>query len=258
VDCVRLERIDLRASLSSWITTAMTSLHAAFHEGLGGYINWPTTSSPAAYRDPDAFSRCANMFEWYFRQPSCQACPPGGRTWVYETSQAIIGRHSIADARAFYRRHLLFNSEVTCRLETMLHRYRIRPENTIAVSWRGTDSVVDGRPRTPIETYFPVIDAILEAEPDAAIFAKPEEHGAAEALLRRYERVIIPSEFFTAPTGATQMQDWLSTETGYERGMQVILLILTFARCKYLVRNPANLSEIASYLSDGTVLRFGL
>jgi hypothetical protein len=255
MQCVSLERVDLRASLSSWITTAMTSLNAAFQEGFGGYINWPRPRSPAAYRDANAFARCPNMFEWYFCQPSCEACPPGAPAWVYEASQAVIGRHSIADKRTFYRRHLLFNTDVTSRMEDLLRKHRIRPENTIAVSWRGTDSVVDGRLRTPIEKYFPVIDGILEAEPEAVIFAKPEERGAAEALLRRYERTIIPSEFFTAKTGETRMQDWLSSATGFERGMQVLLLILVFARCKYLLRNLANLSEIASHLSDGKVIR---
>jgi hypothetical protein len=140
-------------------------------------------------------------------------------------------------------------------VENLLRSYCIRPENTIAVSWRGTDSVVDGRPRTPIEKYFPVIDAILAAEPETAIFAKPEERGTAEALRRRYERTIIPSEFFTANTAETRMQDWLSPDAGYERGMQVLLLILVFAQCKYLLRNQANLSEIATHLSDGMVIR---
>jgi hypothetical protein len=89
MDCVSLERIDVRASLSSWITMAMRSLNAAFREGFVGYINWPEPRSPAAYRDANAFARCSNMFEWYFSQPSCQTCAPGAQTWVWEGSQAL-------------------------------------------------------------------------------------------------------------------------------------------------------------------------
>ena len=254
---VYLERKDLGASLSSWITTAMNALNAAFAEGLTGYIHWPEHRCPSAYHDREAFARCPNMFEWYFDQPWCQAERPSATPiWVYEDSHAITSRHPIDDFSAFYRHYLLFNNDVAARLDALLTRYGLRPEHAIAVSWRGTDNVIDGRPRTPIEKYFPVIDAILEAEPDIAIVAKPEERGATETLLHRYPKAIVPSEFFIADAGEKQMQDWVSPASGYERGMQAVLLILLFSKCKYLLKNNANLSDIATRLSVGKVIGF--
>jgi hypothetical protein len=252
---VYLERKDLGASLSSWIDSAMSALNAAFAEGLTGYIHWPELYSPRAYRDRAAFDRCPNMYEWYFDQPWCPGRRPAAAPrWVFEDAQAITNRHPIADISAFYRQHLRFNADVVARLEALLARYGMRPEHAIAVSWRGTDNVSDGRPHIPIETLFPTIDEILEAEPDLAIVAKPEERGAAEALRRRYPHVIVPAEFFLADAGETRMQDWVNPASGYERGIEVVLLILLFSRCKYLLKNSANLSSIAARLSVGEVI----
>jgi hypothetical protein len=254
---VSLERKDRGASLSSWINSALNALNAAFGEGLRGYIHWPECRCPTAYFDREAFARCPNMFEWYFDQSCGQVARPAGLPiWIYEETHAIVSRHPIANYSTFFRRYLRFNSAVTARLEALLAHYGLRPEQAIAVSWRGTDNVVDGRPRIPIDNYFPVIDAILEAEPDIAIVAKPEERGATEALLQRYPKTIVPAEFFIAEAGEKRMQDWVSPASGYERGMQVVLLILLFSRCKYLLKNNANLSDIATRLSDGSVFGF--
>ncbi|MGE4053814.1 MAG: hypothetical protein AB7F99_03350, partial [Vicinamibacterales bacterium] len=142
MSCVYLERKDLGASLSSWITTAMNALNAAFAEGLTGYVHWPEHHSPRAYRDSEAFERCPNMFAWYFDQPWCQAEPPSGApVWVYEDAHEIISRHPINNFSAFFRKYLVFNNDVVTRLDALLARYALRPEHAIAVSWRGTDNV---------------------------------------------------------------------------------------------------------------------
>jgi hypothetical protein len=196
------------------------------------------------------------MFEWYFRQPWCQAKPPSDAAiWVHEESEAVLNRHPIENFYAFYRNHLFFNDDVIARFEALSRKYVLRPERTIAVSWRGTDNTTDGRPPTRIERYFPVIDELLEAEPDSALLIKPEERGAADALLERYPKAILPSEFFVALPGGRRMQDWVSPASGYQRGMQAALLILLFSRCKYLLKNESNLGDIATRLSVGTVIR---
>ena len=251
---VNLERTELRASLSSWITSAMNALNAAAHEWLIGYIHWPRHRCPKAYDDDEAFARCPNMFEWYFDQPCCRAHPSTAPIWPFEDSHPRITKHPMVDDGAFYRRHLLFNRNVTDRFESLVASHGLRLGETIAVSWRGTDNVADGRPRVPIEQYFPVIDRILEVEPDLAVFVKAEEQGATDTLLRRYPNAITVPEFFSARAGESQMQDWVSPAPGYERGMQVALLILLFSRCKFLLKINANLSDIAARLSSGTVI----
>ena len=251
---VNLERTELRASLSSWINSAMNALNAASREGLTGYIHWPQHRCPKAYHDSEAFARCPNMFEWYFHQACCRAHPSTAPIWAYEDSHPVITRHPIADYRAFFRQHLLFNRDVTERLENLVARHGLCLDNTIAVSWRGTDNVIDGRPRVTIEQYFPVIDRILEVARDFDLFVKAEEQGATDTLLRRYPKAIALPEYFTASAGETQMQDWVSPASGYERGMQVVLLILLFSKCKFLLKNNANLSDIATRLSFGRVI----
>jgi hypothetical protein len=53
-------------------------------------------------------------------------------------------------------------------------------------------------------------------------------------------------EHHCADAGEKQMQDWVSPASGYERGMQAVLLILLFSKCKYPLKNNANLSDIAT------------
>jgi hypothetical protein len=253
--CVKLERRDRGSSISSWIALAMNALNAAFAEGMVGYIHWPELKSPRAYYDAAAFRRRANMFDWYFDQPWCtDAGATSDETWVFEDAHRLIERYPIANVSTFFRQHLVFNADVVGRLDALLARYSLAPARAIAIAWRGTDNVTDGRARVPIESFFPAIDRILDAEPDLAIVAKPEERGAAEALLRRYPHAIVPAEFFMADTGATSMQDWISPASGYERGMQAALMILLFSKCRYLLKNNANLSDIATRLSFGHVI----
>lgn len=247
---VILERKDKDASLASWINTAMNALHAADCEGLAGHIHWPAHSCPWAYQDAEAFARCPNMFEWYFEQPRLPVPPPeGSPVWVYEDRPDLIERHPLRTERSFYPLHLRPNATVRARFDALLAQLPLQPARTIAVAWRGTDIGVDGRPRTPITAYFPVIDALLAQEPDLAIVAKPEQQGAADALRQRYPQVHIPAGFFLAPDGTTQMQDRVHPAPGFERGMQAVLLILLLARSKFLLKNSANLADCAARLS---------
>lgn len=252
--CVKLERTERGSSMSSWITLAMNALHAAFAEGVNGCVHWPATRCPRAYFDAEAFSRRPNMFDWYFHQPWCeQDRAAADETWRWEHAYVLADRHPIVDLSAFFRRYLIFNADVADRFERLSSSYGLHPSRTIALAWRGTDNVVDGRPRVPIESFFPVVDRLLDAEPDLAIVAKPEERGAAEMLLRRYPNAIVPQEFFIAESGEPLMQDWVNPASGYERGMQVALLMLLYSKCRYLLKNNANLSDIATRLSTGTV-----
>ena len=251
---VLLERKDRSASLSSWITSTMNMLHAAVATGFTAHVHWPAHRCPGAYHDEAAFALRPNMFDWYFDQWWCPAPPAFAvEKWVGDDI-AIVRDHPIDDYWAFYARYLVFNAEVRARFEALLARHALRPEKTVAIAWRGTDSVVDGRPAVPMESFFSRIDALLEAEPDLAIVAKPEERGAADALRARYPRAIVPAEFFIAETGEPQMQDWVHPAPGFERGMEAMLLILLFSRCRYLLKNDSNLSDVATRLSTGTVI----
>src|SRR5438045_1992053 len=95
---VHLERRDLSASLSSWITTAMNMLNAAIARGSIGYVYWPEHRCPRAYHDGGAFSRCPNTFEWYFDQWWYDPLPASAtETWVYEVTCSLTNQHPIAD-----------------------------------------------------------------------------------------------------------------------------------------------------------------
>jgi len=251
---VILRRKDRDASLASWINTTMNALQAAQAEGLAAYVDWPADACPSAYGEAAAFARCPNMFEWYFEQPALARSPGDGcPVWIYEDMQAMVVRHQAFERRHFYPRHLRPNAAVLARLQALLERHAIDPARTIAVAWRGTDNVVDGRTRRPITDCYAEIDALLDADPGLSIVAKPEEQDAADALCRRYPQALVPPEFFLAPPGSTQMQDRINPAPGFERGMQPVLLMLLYARCRFLLKNSANLADCAAWMSSGRV-----
>jgi len=72
-------------------------------------------------------------------------------------------------------------------------------------------------------------------------------------MLDRYPQAFSMSEFFSAETGERQMMDRINPVRGYERGKQVVLLILFYSRCKYLFKNASNMTNVAGYLSHGEV-----
>jgi len=259
---VYLEKSDTGATLSTWYYCGMWQLYTAHQMGMRGYLHWPQVwnRSLIPHQDPAAFAACPNMYDWYCEQPdwSEPGMPPRDLTWEWETCPET-GKHCLMTQplwyiRAFFKESLRFNATVKARTAALVEKYKINFANTLAVSWRGCDSYTDGRPRMPIQTYYPFIDEILEKEPNLAIFATAEETTIVETLQQRYPQVFTISEFFSAPLGYTGHSEYVNPASGYERGMQTCMLISVLAGCKYYVKNRSSMAGIASWLSDGHIV----
>ncbi len=261
-ETVYLEKSDIGATLATWIYCCMWQLYAAEKFGMRGYIHWPQQQNRSLqpYQDPVMFARMPNMFDWYFVQPHFPSgeVPPRDKTWLWENCPET-GVHSLmsqplAFIKEYYREKFKFNDAVEERGKALVSRYGINFDKTIGLSWRGTDSVTDGRPRLPIEIFYPFIDDILEKEPDLRICATAEEASILDPLLKRYPQAFTIDEFYASPLGCPQNPERFSPFSGYERGMQPALIMWLFAKCKHYIKNRSSVGFVASWLSTGNIV----
>lgn len=199
------------------------------------------------------------MFSWYFEQPQAKTHPGAGARVLQWETMTETGTHPLmslplAEIKAWYQSHLIFNADAKAWVQKLIDKYAIDFTKTVGVAWRGCDSVDDGRPRVAIEEYFPALDAIMEKEPDLRIFATAEEATIIDALLARYPSAFAIPEFFSAPHGYKLHSEFVNPVSGYERGMQTCGLLQILSKCKHLVKNRSNMSYTASYLSNGNIV----
>jgi hypothetical protein len=262
-----LECSDTAATLTTWVYCSMWQLYAARKSGRQGYINWPMRSgrSLRAYQDPAQFGKVPNMYDWYFIQPIWDGVPlfdcvpPADETWVWHETHPEMGQYylysaPLAEIKEWYRENLRFSTAVEARGQVLASKYKIDFANTIGVTWRGTDIYLDGRPRLPIDLYFPFIDKILREHPERRIACTAEEDGILDPLLARYPQAFRIDEFISSPNGCKDNPERFSPVSGYERGIQPALMVWLFSKCAHLVKNRASTSAVASWLSKGEIV----
>lgn len=258
---IYIEKTDIAATIATWIYCGMWQLYGAQKEGHVGYINWPNDPmrSLVPLRDPKQFAKQRNMYDWYFGQPMVAEAPQRDETWTWEYDGEHWGKHQLMGQpvpviREFFKANFRFNDTVKQRGAALVEKYGIDFANTLAVSWRGTDSNTDGRPRLPIEVYYPFIDDILAKQSGLRIFATAEEAGILDPLLERYPQAFTIDEFYTAPHGCRENPERFVKLSGYERGMMPALLMWLLSKCRYYVKNRSSIGFIASWLSDGDIV----
>ena len=260
---VYLEKTDVASTLTTYLYCNMWQLYAAFNTGRDAYVHWPEKLSLTPYRDAERFRQHPNMFDWYFQQP-CDfgGVPPRQDTWLWEQGTPELGQWALMSQpletiRAFYRAYLKFSPEVDVRGQALVDKYAIDFSRTIGISWRGTDNVTDGRPRLPIEIYFPFIDQILKNHPNCRIACTAEEEGILDPLLARYPQAFKIEEFFAAPLGCAHNPERGSPMSGYERGLVPTLMVWLFSKCAHYIKNRSSTGAVASWLSDGNIVCLG-
>jgi hypothetical protein len=262
---IYLEKTDCAATLTTWIYCAFWQMYAAEHLGHDVYINWPDKCKPprclSAYLDSRKFSQIPNQFEWYFKQPKVENPINRDDTWTWEYDGNKMTEHLMSQPlktiKDYYKKHLHFNDETNRRGQEIADKYDLDFANTIGVTWRGTDVYLDGRPRIPIETYFPFIDDILEVQPTARIMCTAEEETILDPLLARYPQAFTITEFKSSPFQSKHNPERLSDVSGYERGLQPALMVWLFSKCAHYIKNRSSVAAVASWLSSGRIVSIG-
>lgn len=261
---VSIEKSDCGATLTTWLYCNMWQLYAAEQMGMLGLISWPQkwNRSLTPYQDPAMFAQIPNMYDWYFKQPHVPTGTACEHRWEWETHPAtglhVLMGQPLDDIKAFYQKHLKFSAAVEARGQALAAKHSVNFSKTIGLTWRGTDCVTDGRPRMPIEVYYPWIDEMLVAEPDLRIAATAEEEGILAPLLARYPSAFVISEFIAAPAGAMQNPEKIRHDiSGFERGMVPALMVWFFSRCAHYIKNRSSSGAVASWLSTGNIVCLG-
>jgi len=266
---VYLEQRDPYTTLTTWIYKAFWMMHRAEALGKTPYINWHPQSCLEVYRDNQMFARINNQYNWYFEQPYPSTAPEN-RAWdceVWTWENAGWG-HNVKDEdqlmakplaymKAYFKKHLKFNEATNARGQSLADKYKIDFANTIGITWRGTDAKTDGRPRLPIEKYYPFIDEILDKNPNMRIMCTAEEQGILQPLLNKYPNAFNIDEFISAPNGCDINPERLNTVSGYEKGLQPSLMIWLFSKCAHYIKNRSSTGAVASWISDGRIVCIG-
>lgn len=259
---VYLEKTDIAATLTTWIYCAFWQMWAAEQQGYSVYINWPPGHNPPrclqAYEDGEMFAKVFNQFEWYFKQPKVERDPNFDyrKVWTWETwvdeSPVPFMSQPLYIIKDYYKKHLHFNEETNKRGQAIVDKYKIDFSKTIGITWRGTDVYLDGRPRTPIESYFPFIDEVLK--PGMRIMCTAEEEEILNPLLERYSQAFTINEFVSSPHGSKHNPERLGNLSGYEKGLQPALMVWLFSKCAHYIKNRSSTGAVASWLSDGRIV----
>lgn len=259
-----LEKTDIAATLTTWIYCAFWQMWSAEQQGIEDvYINWPDGYKPGrsliAYYDKNKFSQISNQFEWYFKQPKVERALRT-EVWTWETwvdnahHTAPFMSQPLQVIKDYYKKYLKFSDEVEARGQAIVDKYGLKFDEIIGITWRGTDVYLDGRPRIPIETYYPFIDEILNDHPDMVLMCTAEEETILDPLLKRYPNSFIIEEFVSSPYMSKHNPERIDSRSGFERGLQPALMVWLFSKCAHYIKNRSSVAAVASWLSSGRIV----
>jgi len=260
---IYLEKNDIHSTLTTWLYCHFWMMWSYEQNGFEGvYINWPRGRSVKSYEDINKFNEIPNMYEWYFIQPKIQTpeAIPGWlksvATWEHweDPHPCSLMAKELSVIKDYYKKNLHFNEETNKRGQAIVDKYNIDFSKTIGITWRGTDIYLDGRIRVPIEKYFRFIDEILELNPDFRIACTAEETGILDPLLARYPNAFLIEEFKQAPFESKHNPERNDHRSGYERGLQPVLMVWLFSKCAHYIKNRSSTGAVASWLSDGRIV----
>lgn len=258
---IYIEGNDIHSTLTTWIYCSYWQAYAAEKQGHTPYIHWPRFKSLQSLDDPQMFNQKPNMYEWYFEQPYISGRPTVDvvRTWNTDENTGLfpLMGQPLETIREYYHKTLKFNEATNIRGQLLVDIYGIDFSKTIGITWRGTDIFRDGRPRMPIELYYPWIDGILDRHPDFRIACTAEEEHILDPLFARYPNAFLIKEFIQARHGATENPERDSPVSGYDRGLQPALMVWLFSKCAFYIKNRSSTGAVASWISDGKIVSLG-
>lgn len=123
----------------------------------------------------------------------------------------------------------------------------------LGVHLRGSDKPIWQNWATPIDEYFPWIDAfLLQFGPDARIFLATDDLPLRNKMLDRYgARRVYQQAQGQILSGSIEAPLWAnkSNSDAYRRGVEVLVDIMLLSRCNFLLKSQSQVGEFAMYLN---------
>ena len=257
---IHLFHNDIYCTLTTYIYCNFWMLWSLEQQGENNVlIDWARGRFVKSYDDEEKYKEIPNAYDWYFIQPKNPMPAAGSRIdYVWgewkEPLPASLMSQPLSVIKDYYKKNLHFNEETNKRGKAIVEKYNIDFKKTIGVTWRGTDIYLDGRPRIAIERYFRFLDEILEKNPDYRIAVTAEEDKILDPLLKRYSNSFLVEEFKQAPFESKHNPERFTEVSGYERGLQPVLMVWLFSKCAHYIKNRSSTGAVASWLSDGRIV----
>lgn len=254
---VLLKRVTPNASIGSYIQTAFSMTWDAISQGMIPVIDLGI--SPEFYRDKQAeLTLGDNIWEWYFSQTPRAKDLRGTdcivRTWEHDGSHRVFPWATFDRLQLRFQRYLIphflrFNDEVWKQLDLLEKKHPVDFAKTIAVVYRGTDFHQIGI-TAAYENYFKVLDSLMNKYPGHKLYVQTDEQEFLEATTKRYGQRAFHIPYFKVGKQNGPMVDALADRSGYQKGMDAILIMLMLSKCHTLVKGEGNLGDLAAMMKS--------
>lgn len=253
--------------------------------GIKAAVDWRRGSQFGFYKDETAVLKYGpNVWDWYFKQPFASVeeieviphdewpqvfpVPANDNGEIVELLRLLtLGNiqtyETLKKTKNVINKFLIWHDSIQTRANNLFQKYELNPIETIAVSHRGTNKYVDLRLHPeliiyPIESYFSSLDYLLEENPNRKIWIQPEEQTISDKLIQRYPSAVIMPDFYLVNPAQKlnehTISDFINPKSGYEKGLDIVTLMVMFSMCGAFVKNVGNLSDISAALSKGNVI----
>lgn len=246
--------------------SAISLVCQAEKEGALAVVDWTEEYSPIVYRDPEASALIGpNIWEWYFEQPhGLPIGTPYNHVWEFSDDgnngflkYDHFSPENLALKRSVFPRLLRPVCAVTHLADKLLKEYRINPENTVAVQFRGNDSLHDTIPsrkgRKTLEHYYAVIDEAISRHPGFKVWIQTDDVSICADFMRRYPQSVRVN-YFEQLSSPNQYTDRCSPKSGYDRGLDPAAMMVMLSRCAVMVKSVSNLADVAAALGTGEII----
>jgi hypothetical protein len=256
--------------------------------GIKAAVDWRRGSTIGLYKDSNApILLGPNVWDWFFEQPLVELdevldnphdiwpqvypYPIGMGEYMRKLNDLLtLGRIDVYNVsemellREIVPRLVKWSPSVQQYANILFKRYNLIPEETIAVSHRGTNKFNDlrinpGLKLVSIEDYFGILENLLIEHPTYKIWFQPEEQIIAEKMQKQFPQIIIMDEFYRVPPHAPIdmhiISDCVNPQSGYEKALKVITMMVMFSMASILVKNAGNLSDLAAIFSKGKIIK---
>jgi len=264
---IRVVRPTNNFTLFSNVFSSLSVVYLAELHGHLAYVDWSGELAPSVYQDIDAISKFGpNIWDWYFEQPHCISSDDTiSDTWIF-----VDGEHKeyfkydyftpedMAHKRSIFPRLLRPLKAVHDLAYSLFKEYGIDPSKTVAVQFRGNDSLHDTIPsrkgRPTLSHYYGIINEVLGRNPGFRIWIQTDDAEISNDFIKKYPDSVKVKYFETIHHASNLYTDLVSPKPGYQRGLDPAAMMVMLSRCAVMIKSVSNLADIAAALGNGEII----